>query len=54
MNVRESCAMIIIKNGVIIDELRVDDTQNVSWVMMIKAMFIIINILMDGLIELNL
>ena len=30
MNVRESCAMIIIKNGVIIDELRVDDTQNVS------------------------
>lgn len=30
INVRESCAMIIIKNGVIIDEFRVDETQNVS------------------------
>lgn len=54
INVRESCAMIIIKNGVIIDELRVEDTQNVSWVIIIRAIFIIINILIDGLIELNL
>lgn len=46
--------MIIIRNGVIKDELRVGAIQNVSCVIIMRIMFIIINSLMDGLIELNL
>lgn len=45
---------MIIRKGVIRDELRDGVTQNVSWVIIIKVMFIIINNLIDGLIELNL
>ena len=45
---------MIRRNGVISDELRVGAIQNVSCVIMISVIFIIINNLIDGLIELNL
>lgn len=54
INVRDSCAVIISRNGAIMDLLRDDANQNVSCVDKISIMFIIIKSLMDGLIELNL
>jgi len=45
--------MIIIK-GLISVLAREDDIQNDSWVIMIKVIFIAMNMLIDGLIELNL
>jgi hypothetical protein len=46
--------VIINRNGVILEFAREADSQNVSCVATIRIMFIIINILIDGLIELNL
>lgn len=54
MYVRISCALIIKINGVIILLLRVGEIQKDNWVIIIKVIFITINIFIDGLIELNL
>lgn len=53
INVRESWAVMIIKNGVIIEFARDGDSQNVRLIIIIRDIFIIINNLIDGLIELN-
>ena len=45
---------MIISMGVKIELLRDEDVQNVIWVIIIRIIFIIINMFMDGLIELNL
>lgn len=54
MNVRISCALIIKINGVIILLVRVGVAQKDNWVIIIKVIFITMNIFIDGLIELNL
>jgi hypothetical protein len=54
INVRDNWAVIINRKGVILEFDREDDIQKVNWVIIIIHIFIIINILMDGLIELNL
>jgi len=54
INVRESCVVIIRRNGAIIDLLREEANQNVSCVDKISIMFIIMNSLIEGLIELKL
>jgi len=54
MKVRASWALIIIINGAIIELAREEVIQNVSWVIIIRVMFIIINILMEGFSVLNL
>ena len=54
INVRDNWAVMIKINGVIIEFARDEVSQNVNCIIMIKNIFIIINILIDGLIELNL
>lgn len=54
INVRSSWVLMIRVNGVIKDVVREWDDQNDSWIIKINSIFIVINILIDGLIELNL
>jgi hypothetical protein len=54
INVRDNWAVIIISVGDSIELFRVEDVQNVNWVIIIKVIFIIINRLIEGFRELNL